>query len=354
MEKDSLPRILIRSAADKWLRDIETDPKRTVRRLIDMGRQFAKGGYQQTFFELVANMLEDEDSAYYELISRMAREVDHGIIKEFGVGLGYNSWTTGAECIRKKEKELGYNIPWNVVLEYDAAAPEHMPLSELNRVIREGRALGVYTYFVKCRSGLAAVLSLCQNNPDCAFVLMLDEPITAAGADALFETKNAVVATSGKSRDFSAQAELMLGRRLLYGATITYSDGDEVWMADGGWLDEFVDAGCYFLLLEAEPGCSTETMEAVSAAVTSIRNGQRRPLFLVDMASDIRFVDRVISDEPCYFGISAAGLAVAAVNRGKHMAEAIKGSSLVAVMERIMPKLGYTEKEARGEDKKAI
>ena len=324
-----------------------------MRRLVDMGGQFASGGYQKTFFTQAAEMLEDEDSAYYELMSRLATGVDHEILKEYGFNLGYNSWTSGAETIRRKEKELGYNIPWFMVLEYDASAPDHLPLSELNRVIREGRSLGVFSYFVRVRSGLSAALSLCQNNEDCAFTLLLTGPVTAAEADALFETKNVALTIPASLPEFPAQMELLRSKKLLCGAEVAYSDGDDVWLSDEGWIDPLSEAGCTFVLLRAEKNVSAQTREAVRNIVCRIRDEQRKPIFLVDLTSDTRFVDEKISSRPCFFAISAAGLAQAAMAQGTHAAaEAIKDTSLISVMEKLMTKLDNWRRPDEEDDTK--
>lgn len=52
MKRHIIVRTLIELAVGKGLRDMETDLVRSVRNLVDLGGYFAKGRFQQTFFQL--------------------------------------------------------------------------------------------------------------------------------------------------------------------------------------------------------------------------------------------------------------------------------------------------------------
>ena len=50
MDNQPVIKAAIRNVVSKGIRDIRRDPNRSIRRLVDLGIQFGRGRYQQTFF----------------------------------------------------------------------------------------------------------------------------------------------------------------------------------------------------------------------------------------------------------------------------------------------------------------
>ena len=48
---EKIARILVETAVRKTIRDIQQDPRRSMRNLMDMALNFAGGRFQQRFFE---------------------------------------------------------------------------------------------------------------------------------------------------------------------------------------------------------------------------------------------------------------------------------------------------------------
>ena len=57
-------------------------------------------------------MLQNENSAYYQLVREVVSHADTDRLYTFGMNLGYNGCTVGAQRIRENEENLGCNIPW--------------------------------------------------------------------------------------------------------------------------------------------------------------------------------------------------------------------------------------------------
>ncbi len=57
-------------------------------------------------------ILTSEDSFYYDIIANIVKNTRHSTIAGFGINIGFNSLTYGANIIRENEKKFGYNIPW--------------------------------------------------------------------------------------------------------------------------------------------------------------------------------------------------------------------------------------------------
>lgn len=89
MRKRDLTRLLIESAVDRALRDMERDSHRTIRNLLDLALTFSKGSFERHFFTLCQQMLEDESSPYYQLLDRALRTCDRQTLKTFGINVGY-------------------------------------------------------------------------------------------------------------------------------------------------------------------------------------------------------------------------------------------------------------------------
>lgn len=126
MKKD-MTRVLVESAVRRTLKNISESPERATRNLIDLGLQFSSGRFQTRLLSQAQKMLQNQNSAYYELVKNIVATVDHSILTTFGVNLGYNSCTKGAQIIREIEEKNGYNIPWALNLVIDEQRLGTMP-----------------------------------------------------------------------------------------------------------------------------------------------------------------------------------------------------------------------------------
>ena len=111
MKKD-MKRVLVEATVRRTLKNIQESPHRATRNLVDLGLQFSSGRFQTRFLTQAQKLLQNPKSAYYDLVKNIVTTVDHDIITTFGVNLGYNSCTKGAQRIREIEAEKGFNIPW--------------------------------------------------------------------------------------------------------------------------------------------------------------------------------------------------------------------------------------------------
>ncbi|MDO5346517.1 MAG: hypothetical protein Q4E91_12340 [Lachnospiraceae bacterium] len=112
--EENIARVLVETTVQKALREMKDFPERGIRNLIDMGVEFSGGRFQQYFFGIAQSMLQNEESAYYQLIRDVVQYVDLDKIKRFGVNLGYNSCTVGAKEIRTMEALENFDIPWSL------------------------------------------------------------------------------------------------------------------------------------------------------------------------------------------------------------------------------------------------
>lgn len=135
--ENSMSRILIETTVRQTLKGLQDDPKRSIRNVVDMALHFSDGRFQSRFFRTAQTMLEHEDSAYYALVEDAANHIDQEHLVTFGMNLGYNSCTWGAQHIRANEAQLGFNIPWTVLfLMEEPHRSRHLP--QYDRAVSEG------------------------------------------------------------------------------------------------------------------------------------------------------------------------------------------------------------------------
>lgn len=341
-------RVMIESAVDKGLYGVKTDLKRTVRNLADLGDYFAKGRFQKDFFKIAKKMLADENSPYYELIATIANDVDHHIIKNFGINIGLNSWTEGAKQIRKYEKENGYNIPWTIVFDFQNKVENPLTLLEIAEIIQQGKKIGIYSYMFFTSRDYAymdELLEVFKRNPECAFIIYTySNSLTKEHTIKLREYGNAIVSICmnnfNKSPEFSQTIKILHENKCLFGAHLKYDDDNAGIILNDNWIKQIMELDCTFAFLIKAVDCSPENEKAISSYIRDAKTNQKYPVFLIDFYEDIEHVDRNISTEPCFFKILQDGTVVSSK---ENLVTSFKtrDTPLIEILSQIMPKVSY-------------
>ena len=306
MSKD-INRILIETAVKRALRDMDEAPERAARNLVDLGMNFSGGRFQKRFLGTAREMLRNEDSAYYQVIRDIITHVDREILLDFGINLGYNSCTKGAEAIRSLEAQKGFNIPWSLSLALDEECLEKRKEIYAS-ILKQGTSLGIYTYLLFFHEGNPMKLSgLIKENRDCAFVIFLrGGKITEAYVNGTRGAKNVMTAVY-EDHDAQEACKRLRQAGLLYGIYRIYSEEDKESILDGRWLSGIRKALPYFAFLLPDDNCTSKTCEQVYAYVLSVRTGHRHPVILLDLKRDSMEIDGIISDGVCMAGFDRAG-----------------------------------------------
>lgn len=296
--KNNISRILIETIVRKTLRDIKDSPERSSRNLIDMALHFSAGHYQHQFFEILQEMLSDEHSAYYALIRDTVSVADSNRILAFGMNLGYNSCTRGAETIRTIEQEQHFNIPWSLALEIDgqtyaAARPAY------HSILEQGKALGIYAWLLYSFRQPLAILPLAAEHPDCAFLFICPaESITDSLLDEADAIHNLMFAVPYGS-DAPRACALLRERGFLYSLYFPYKEENAAGITSGDFLGEAETLHPVFTLFLAEESCPYELQAQVYAYLKDARQKQLYRTCPFDLRFDNQFVDRIISDNAC-------------------------------------------------------
>lgn len=302
----STSRILIETVVRKTIRDIKEAPERSTRNIVDMALQFSRGRFQKRFFSMIQDKLQDERSAYYGLVRDVVDHVDTEHLVTFGLNLGYNSCTVGAETIRKNEEELRCNIPWAVLMQVDCETFAARQGAYQN-VIQEGMELGIFSWMLFTESNPSAVLPLIGQYPDCAFFLCCEpQDITSEFLDMISTHRNLMIVV--RYADGAGEAcEMLRNAERLFSIYYPYSEEDVPEIRSGDLFSEMEQMHPAFGVLLARRDCPEESQRQVSDSVTAARTGQQYQTMLWELDSDNRMVDHVISDDACSAYFDRAG-----------------------------------------------
>lgn len=309
MDGVNLQRMLLEAAVDGGIRQIEKDPRRGVRRLVDLGRQISKGRFQSQIFCLFQGLLENESSPYYDLISRLVARVDHRTLKRVGINVGFESWTNGARRIRETEARGGFCVPWTMLLHMAPGRSGALSLEDYERLFQQGAALGVNTYQLlqeEPAPDIGALARVFSRFPRSVFVCFLKATcLPAAAIDALSSAHNAVVSVPAQADGAESLARRLRGAGCLYAAYWRYGRAeDAICERTLGRITELESPLVFFI---AEPDCTLAERSQVADFAMEARTRQRYPMVLMDLYEDIRYVDRIISSQECLVEVAEDG-----------------------------------------------
>lgn len=301
-----ITKILVETAVRRTVKNLKKSPEREARNLVDLGLQLSTGRFQKRLFMHAQTMLKNQNSAYYTLIKNTAMNVDEDNLVRFSINLGYNSCTKGAKLIRQTEAERHYNIPWVLNLAVNeeklTADPDFYP-----SILRQGKALGIYTYLLFFRENPEKILSLVKNEPDCAFIIFLKgKQIKIPFLEKMQSVKNVMISIRSDSEMPDACHELH-DARILYSVHYLYDERDTEYIINNDWIKSILPFQPNFALLLSSTTCSSETQQTVYQYVTDIRELQKYPVICMDIKQDSLMIDHIISEGECLAGFDFNG-----------------------------------------------
>lgn len=296
--ENSMSRILIETTVRQTLKGLKENPKRSIRNLVDMALHFSDGRFLNRFFQTARTMLEHEDSAYYALVEDAANHIETEHLVKFGMNLGYNSCTWGAQRIRMNEKRLGFNIPWTVLFQMDhSQCSPH--LAQYDSAIEEGEQLGIYCWMLLSHDNPLDLLPLIEHHPDSAFFLFCrSEDITVPVLDEIAPIKHLMPVVRWDDKADEACITLR-NARLPYSVYCPYSQRDLHAIRSGDLFCDIQPLHPLFTVLAAKPDCPANIQTLAHQAAVQARTGQCYQTVPWELSYDTRNIDEIISDDAC-------------------------------------------------------
>lgn len=345
MRQEEMKRLIVESVAERGINSVREDPERSVRKLVDLGQDFSKGRFQKQFFRLCEHLLADDDSPYYRLLIALVHQADAKRLRTFGVNLGWQSWTVGANRIREIEGREGFQVPWSLTFHL-GARDSFLDPERFDQVLAEGEDLGIYTAWLDggaCED-LAPYFACVRRRENTAFLLLLRPEQAEKSLDQLRACPNLIPLLSICGDSWSRVGELLRQNGIPFGYHLYYQkERLELWRRRKEelprWLDRVFSSGGPFLCFQAEESADPETVETVCRAVRDFRNQPTVPIFPLDFYTDCNYVDGIISDDVSFLGICADG----GINRCEKGREApaqlnLEGHSLRELLQLLYPK----------------
>lgn len=316
---------LVRQAIDiavsKAIEDMKCNSKRSIRNLIDLGLMFSASSEQTGFFIAAQKMLALPQNPYYPLISGMISEVDNETLKKVGLNLGYSSLIYGAGKLKKQQNDLGVPIPWLLVFDSESGS---LPVRQLERCVREGMDLGIYSYVV-CphRAGdIPAACDVARQFDECLFLVMTSPGLVdETAAESVGKIHNAMISVQvvdafQREEDLDA-FNLLKANRCLYGFHVRYNDENVCRVATSEYVQSAIELGNRFGAYIAEDGVSDACSEAVFSFVRRERSGCGQSLVTMELARDVKFLSAKILSGSEYSPFYLAGKAFEEYKKAK-------------------------------------
>ena len=304
MNSQDITRALIDTTVARAMVEMDADPKRSVRKLCDLGRQFSRGRFQNQIFAIFQDLLRNDESPYYQAIDFLLRSNDPEALRQFGINIGYNSFTYGAQILRQKQKELSFAVPWVVKLRLDSRIPDTYDSSFFASVVRTGLTYGIYSYQLRSmdhHEDMESYLAVIQSHPECAFLWFLSNtPLTEKQQKLLLSCPNLMVSLPIDAPSTASMAKALRHQKTLFGMHKVYQDADAAaYLLSFDHLYSQMEQSVFFFLV-ADDSCSKESIRAVSDVVQQYRFTPIQPFFPIEVQEDSRKIEQIITAHPAY------------------------------------------------------
>ena len=331
---------------EQIIRFVYKDPEANLPKLMDWvdnfcGKEFAP---QRA---LVRKAIEDPTHAYYPYIRHMLRDVDQEVLTTLAVNFFLNAGISGWATQQEMRKKYGCNIPWTILLDPTSACNLHctgcwaaeygnklnLSYEEIDSIIRQGKALGVYFYIYTGGEPLVRkkdLIRLCEEHSDCVFLAFTNGTlIDEAFADEMLRVKNLVPAISlegfedatdgrrgqGVYGKATRAMQLLQSKKLLYGISSCYTRANFESITSESYYDSLIDMGAYFLWYfhympvgnDASPELLPTSQQREEMYHRLRHYRATKPLFSIDFQNDGEYVGGCIAGGRRYLHINANG-----------------------------------------------
>ncbi|MDF2632274.1 MAG: hypothetical protein K0Q85_870 [Caproiciproducens sp.] len=284
---------------NRAIRDIQDDPKRSIRNLADMGENFSKSAAQKKFFEMTGDILKKPDNHYNELLVNMIQNVNADTIRTVSLNFGYTSLNYGA-CILRENSKDGKKIPW--VLHFDCSAGQNVfGLPRMDAIISDAVSLGIYTYIFQIDGAaerLPELMQLCKNHGECSFFAAVSPKIFQR-TQQFTETPNLIFSvnvTGGEGEDGTDRAlQVLHESKCFYGFHAYYTKENAAWLMSSQFTQRMISGGCLFGAYVNADRKEKELEDQMYRYVCTKRGKKGEAPFVFDFGRDIRYIGDVIS-----------------------------------------------------------
>ena len=337
-----------RLGIEQALRMIHKDPEKNLPRILEWVDSVAAGQFEP-HRQVLHSIVYDPTHPYYHFVRRLFTDLNPAIMDTLVLNFALNAASVGLpkqEMLRQKHK---CNLPRTILLDpvsranpqcrcapAASAAPQKkklLALEELDRVIHQGKALGVYFYVFTGKEPLSRrteLLRLCKRHADCIFLCFTNgRYVDEALVNELLRIRNLIpiLSLDGFQADtdrwygagaydacLSAAARLS-ARKLLFGTSTCYTKENFESVSSEAFYDQLISLGAYFAWffrgVPYEEGKTPlwlptdDQQDALYRRISTYRT--QKSLFAMELQKDGELIDGCIDTGRCFLHMGAAG-----------------------------------------------
>ena len=326
---------------------VRRNPQKNLPRLLTWARRLDTRNVYADTWAAMTQAIKDPDNNWTQLIVKAATELHPNVLNKLISNFVINSGLVSFHDSKRLEQELGVQIPWTILMDPTAACNLHcigcwaaeyntawqMDDALLDRIIEEGKALGIYMYIYSGGEPLVrrdSLIRLAEKHSDCAFMAftnatLVDEAyaaemqrvgnLTLAISVEGFEAETDMRRGKGTYQRVMRAMDILRDHGLLFGYSTCYHRYNTEVVGSDAYVDHMLEKGArfawYFTYMplgkDAHPDLLAEPEQRayMYRRVRELR--ATRPLFAMDFWNDGEYVQGCIAGGRNYFHINANG-----------------------------------------------
>lgn len=344
---NQLTHAMAQGALSLAMQYLEGNPEQNIPRIVDILAPFARREDMKRILATGKNVMTEAGNPYRGLILRVFREVSPHVRRKFVSNFVINAGMTGVDTAQALRIVHNCNIPFAILMDPTSACNLHckgcwaaeydktdsMEYELLDRIIREGKELGVYFYIYSGGEPTMRkkdLIRLAEVHHDCIFLAFTNgtlvdrdfaRELARVGNFALafsiegFEEATDFRRGTGTYRKVVEGMHNMKEAGAPFGFSACYHAKNTEAVGSEAFLDFLIDQGCMFgwyftympLGKDADTSllASPEQREYMFHFVRKMRG--TKPIFLLDFWNDGQYVNGCIAGGRNYLHINAAG-----------------------------------------------
>lgn len=331
----------------KLLSYLDSDFEKNAPKVLKWLERFDKPGQYAAAYRRIREILKHEDNNWHIFMKSIYEDFDYETRRVLMKNFVINASIIGSQRQKRLSAKEGCNIPWAVLMDPTSAcnlsckgcwAAEYggglsMDCALLDRIINEGKELGVFMYIYSGGEPLVRkkdILALCEKHPDCVFLAftngtLIDEEfiagmkrvrnfVPAISVEGFEEANDSRRGKGTYSRIMHAM-DLLKENRLPFGISACYTRENTEEVGSDAFIDAMVEKGAkfcwYFTFMPVGSGSPPELMATDAQREYMYRQVRRfrgeKPVFILDFWNDGEYVGGCIAGGRIYLHINANG-----------------------------------------------
>lgn len=334
-------RTITESTVNLNLKFYETDPYRSLRRLMDTGRRLSRSPLQREILTKINSFFDDDASNYHEALKRFISSFGKERTIHFGINLGFTAWTRGVHRIRLHEKftrpfccdkffcccdkaptkkESGNVVPWLMEFSISKTNADKFDDELFLKLLDYLTRCGTSAFVFKLQDASPEILSTLVSGVSAAakiyndydFLIILPDTVPEDSVvNKLSGSSNIMLSIPQNASSRNLMEEWFLEKEILfcYHLDISGFTPDDLTDADdsalSGIMTDIADTASPIIILIDSADRSEEEASTIDTTLGNIRNKQKSPVFLINYDHDIQRINKLISNRAVPIEFSA-------------------------------------------------